>query len=522
MAESNGSPLFLGIDLGTSSCKVALTDAQGRIRGSETRSYPLSVKPDGGVEQDPEDWWKAVGAASSTLLERSSIDRRRIRSIGATGQWSGTVAVGSDGQVLRPAVLWMDTRGEPFVRALTSGFPSVSGYRLDKLYTWLKRTGGAPAHSGKDSLAHILYLKNREPDLYRSTRFFLEPKDYLNYRLTGTFSASWDNVVVTWVTDNRDPAAVRYDDHLFRLASLDPSKFPPLRSAIDRLGPTTPSAMANLGLSVAAEVVAGAGDMQASLIGTGCTRPSQFHLYLGTSSWLTAHVREKRTDVMHNIAALPSAIPGSYLVVATQESAGSSLAHVRELLYGPEEHAPTFEVLSELASQASPADGHLIYAPWLYGERAPVEDRHLRGAFFNLALGTHRPQLLRAVMEGVAYNTRWILGPVEKMARATAEPIRVAGGGARSPLWCQILADVLQRRVEVVEDPAYATARGAALLGAVGIGAASFDGIPDSVRTVRRCVPNPATVQVYDRMYAAYQRFHASNTRLYHELNRPS
>ncbi len=522
MVESREGRLFLGIDLGTSSCKVALTDAQGGVLGSEARSYPLSVKPDGGVEQDPEDWWKAVGAASLTLLEHSSIDRKRIRAIGATGQWSGTVAVGSDGQVLRPAVLWMDTRGEPFVRALTSGFPSVSGYRLDKLYTWLKRTGGAPAHSGKDSLAHILYLKGREPDVYRATRFFLEPKDYLNYRLTGTFSASWDNVVVTWVTDNRDPAAVRYDDRLFRLASLDPSKFPPLRSAIHRLGPTTSAAMANLGLSVPAEVVAGAGDMQASLIGTGCTRPSQFHLYLGTSSWLTTHVREKRTDVRHNIAALPSAIPGSYLVVATQESAGSSLAHVRELLYGPEEQAPAFEVLSDLASQAAPAEGHLLYAPWLYGERAPVEDRHLRGAFFNLALGTHRPQLLRAVMEGVAYNTRWILGPVEKMARARAEPIRVAGGGARSPLWCQILADVLQRSVEIVEDPAYATARGAALLGAVGIGAASFDQIPNSVRTVRRCVPSTASVQIYDRMYASYLRFHRSNARLYHELNGPS
>lgn len=515
-------PCFLGVDLGTSSCKVVLTDAAGTVLAEASGSYPLSLVHGGGVEQDPERWWGAIVAATRSLLRSpKAVDPSRIQAISVTGQWSGTVAVDREGRPLRPAILWMDTRGEPFVRELTAGFPSLSGYRVDKLLRWLRRTGGAPGHSGKDSLAHLLYLKAKEPEVYRSSRYFLEPKDYLNYRLTGTFSASWDNVVVTWVTDNRDPSAIRYDPALFRLAGLDPSKFPPLKSCVDLVGGLTPGAAEQLGLPPATPVVAGAGDMQASLIGAGCTRPFQFHLYLGTSSWLTAHVPFKRTDVVHNIASLPSAIRGSYLIVATQESAGSSLSYARDLLFGRGEAVPSFTELDAMAARVGPAEGGVLFTPWLYGERAPVEDRHLRGALVNLSLGVGREQVLRAVLEGVAYNTRWILDPVERLAGGhRADPIRVGGGGATSVLWCQILADVLQRTVEVVEGPAYATARGAALLAAVGTRHTTFEAVAKSSRTVQRFAPDPARAEIYERMFRSYLRFHRSNAPLFRDLNR--
>lgn len=515
----NEPPLFLGIDLGTSSCKVVLCEGSGRVLGGETGTYPLILGGAGAVEQDPEAWWRAIGSCSKALLSRLQVDLSRVAAIGATGQWSGTVAVGQDQKALRPAIIWMDTRGEPFVRELTGGFPSVEGYRLDKLFTWLRRTGGAPAHAGKDSLAHILYLKHQEPDVYRATHRFLEPKDFLNLRLTGSFSASWDNVVVTWVTNNRDPARVVYDDRLFRLASLDRAKFPPLKAPTDQVGCLTPEAGRALGLPSGIPVVAGAGDMQASLVGCGCVRPGQFHLYLGTSSWLTAHVPFKRTDVSHNIAALPSALTGSYLIVATQESAGSSLAYARELLFDRSTGLPPYEELVALAARAKPAEGGVLFTPWLYGERAPVEDRNLRGAVFNLSLGTGRAQLLRAVLEGVAYNTRWILDPVERMAGARAEPIRVGGGGGRSPLWCQILADVLQRTVEVIADPEYATSRGAAMLGAVGTGHLRVEALSGSVPMLRRHVPDPSVRATYDDMFRAYVRFHAANSAGFRALN---
>jgi xylulokinase len=512
-------PLFLGIDLGTSSCKVVLVTSRGKVIGGASASYPLMLSEGGGAEQDPEAWWKAIASASSKVLAKSGSDPARISAVGATGQWSGTVAVDRQGAPLRPAIIWMDTRGEPQVRSLTSGFPSVSGYRVDKLLTWVRRTGGAPAHSGKDSLAHILYLREKEPEVYRKAFRFLEPKDYLNLRLTGTFTASWDHTVVTWVTDNRDPSDVRYDPRLLRLAGIDGGKLPTLHRSTDVIGTTTATASAQLGIPPGTRVVAGAGDMQASLIGTGCTSPFQFHLYLGTSSWLTAHVPFQRTDVFHNMASFPSAIPGSYLIVATQESAGGALGYARDLLFGTGADAPTFAEVDAWAARARPAEGSVIVAPWLYGERAPVEDRDLRGAVFNLSLGSGRAQVLRAVMEGVAYNTRWILDPVERLAGRRADPIRVAGGGANSALWCQVLSDVLDRRVDVVEEPAYATARGAALLGAVGVGASSFAAIAGAPTVVRSFAPRSPNVKLYDRMFAKFLRFHRVNAPLFRELN---
>lgn len=519
MAGPSVGPLFLGIDLGTSSCKVAVVDQLGGVVRGETERYPLLLSPDGAVEQDPEAWWSAVGAASTRLFAALPEAKGRLAAVGATGQWSGTVAVDEAGRPLRRAILWMDTRGEPYVRALTAGFPSISGYRLDKLVRWLRKTGGAPAHSGKDSIAHILYLQHREPEVYRAARGFLEPKDYLNVRLTGTLAASWDHVVLDWVTDNRDPSAIRYDPALFRLAGVDPTKFPPLKSPVDRIGTVTSEAASRLGIPEGLPVVAGAGDMQASLVGTGCTRPYQYHLYLGTSSWLTAHVPYKRTDLFHNIASLPSAMPGSYLIVATQESAGSSLDYARDLLFGGGDGAPSYPEVDALAAKAAPAEGGLLFAPWLYGERAPVENRDLRGALVNLSLSSGRSQVLRAVMEGVAYNTRWIQSPVEKMGGHPAEPIRMAGGGARSALWCQILADVLHRSVEVGPDPTYATARGAALLGAVGTRAVTFEQIAASTKVVSRFVPDPGRSRTYDRMFERFLEFHRGNTRLFGRLN---
>ncbi len=519
MTTSTHGDVFLGIDLGTSSCKVVIAERAGKILARATRTYPLTLKNAGGVEQDPQNWWMAICEATRETLQTGDIDPRRITAIGATGQWSGTVAVGSNGKPLRPAIIWMDTRGAPYIHRLTSGFPGIAGYRFDKLIQWLRKTGGAPAHAGKDSLAHVLYLKHEEPEVYRSTRCFLEPKDYVNLQLTGVFAASWDNVVVTWITDNRDAANIRYDEGLIGMAGLDREKFPHLKASSDIVGKVTAEAAGDLGIPVGVPVVAGAGDMQASLLGSGCVRPNQFHLYVGTSSWLTAHVPYKRTDLSHNIASLPSAIRGLYVIASTQESAGSSLTYVRDLLFGPGDAAPSYEALSALAGQATPAEGRILFAPWPYGERAPVEDRDLRAAFFNLSLSAGRPQLVRTVLEGIAYNTRWMLSPVEKLAGHRAEPIRIGGGGAGSPLWCQIFSDVLDRRIETVAEPAYATARGAAALAALGTMKVTLSDIEAAIPTDRTYTPQPTNVLLYERMYQAFLRYHARTSELYRELN---
>ena len=182
--------LILAIDLGTSGPKVGLITPQGNVVACEIEATKLDILPGGGAEQDPDDWWAAIRTATARLLADNPDAVGDIKAIGCTSQWSGTVAVDRDGRHLIPAIIWMDSRGAPYVRQIIGGFPRIEGYGLSHLIAWVRRTGGIPTHSGKDPIAHILYIKHQLPDIYRHTYKFLEPKDYLNLRLTGLFASS--------------------------------------------------------------------------------------------------------------------------------------------------------------------------------------------------------------------------------------------------------------------------------------------------------------------------------------------
>src|SRR5262249_34087550 len=345
----------------------------------------------------------------------------------------------------------------------------------DKLARWIRKTAGIPAHSGKDSLAHILWLKHEEPEAYRAASLFLEPKDWLNLRLTGKAAASFDSIALHWVTDNPRPGQIRYDPGLLRLAGVAGSKLPALRAATDILGPLLPGPAAELGVPAGLPVVVGTPDLHSAAIGSGATRDFQAHLYVGTSSWLTCHVPYKKTDLLHNMASLPSAIPGRYFVANEQETAGAALKFLRDrVLFDGSPPAGAYREFDRMAGQSPPGSGGVIFTPWLYGERTPVEDRFVRGGVHNPSLSATRDDLVRAVFEGVALNARWLLRAVERFTGHTLDPIRFIGGGARSAVWCQIFADVLGRTVEQVADPVNANARGAAMLAAVALGELTF------------------------------------------------
>ena len=199
---------------------------------------------DGGVEQDPDEWWKAIVCATRRLLERRLAPVSEIGGICCTGQWSGTVAVDEAGAPLRNAIIWMDARGAPYVSKITGGLVAMDGYGLDKVWAWVRRTGGIPTHSGKDSIAHILFLRDQHRNIYDRTHKFLEPKDYINLRLTGSFATSVDSITLHWVTDNRDLLNVNYDDRLLKLATLDRRKLPDIRQSTEVLGPILPQVAA--------------------------------------------------------------------------------------------------------------------------------------------------------------------------------------------------------------------------------------------------------------------------------------
>jgi xylulokinase len=523
----NNNPLILAIDLGTSGPKVALVTPAGRVLGSEVEPTDILLLPNHGAEQDPDDWWAAIRRAVHRLLARGLAPVDAITGVCCTSQWSGTVPVDENGRHLTNAIIWMDARGQPYVQKLTRGPVVVDGYGLDKVWTWVRRTGGIPTKSGKDSVAHILYLKHEKPAIYQAAYKFMEPKDYLNLRLTGRFAASFDSITLHWVTDNRDIDAIDYDPALLKMAGLEREKLPDLKRAVDILGPILPEVAADLGLSEQVQVVMGTPDIHSAAVGSGAVRDYAAHLYVGTSSWIACHLPFKKTDLFHNMATLPSAIPGRYLLINEQEIAGGALNFLRDNIFfaddglgtGPAP-ADVFQRFDRLVMAAPPGSGGVLFAPWLQGERTPVDDSKVRGGFHNVSLSTTRGELIRAVYEGVALNSRWLLYYVEKFIKRKLDAINLVGGGALGDVWCQIYADVLGRTIHQVADPIQVNARGAGLLGAVGLGYINVDEIDEQVEIAATYEPNPANQELYDNLYAAFTDLYKQNRKLYAKLSK--
>jgi xylulokinase len=487
---------------------VSLDD--GRVLEREREPVGLRVLPGGGVEQSPDEWWRATAAACRRLAARAGGE---VAAVAVTAQWAGTVPVGADGQALSDALIWMDARGAPFVRRAAGGPVRVAGYGPLRLLRWLRRTGGAPALSGRDPFGHILYLRHERPQVYADAALLLEPADWLGLRLTGRAATTAVTATLHWLTDTRDLDRIRYDDGLVRAAGVDARKLPELLPTNSVLGPLTEAAAAELGIAPGAPVVAGTPDTMSAAVGAGAVADGAAHLYVGTSSWLSCHVDFKRTDPQHGIASLPSALPGRYLVSDEQETAGASLEKASALL-----GAGIDELLAEAAS-VPPGAGRVLFAPWLNGERTPVDDHLVRGGWFNVGLDTTRAQLARATLEGVALNLRWMQRPVERFAKRRLDPLAFVGGGARSELWCQIMADVLRREVRQVADPVDANVRGAALLAGLALGELRVEDIPGRVSVAASYRPQPETRATYDALFEAFRGLYKSTRRLYRRLN---
>jgi xylulokinase len=517
----------LAIDLGTSGPKVALVSSAGEVLSWEFEPCALSLLPSGGAEQDPDEWWAAISKATRRLLGRHVIHASSISAVSCTGQWSGTVAVGQDGKPLMRAIIWMDTRGAPYVRRITGGPLQIQGYAPTKLVRWLRLTGGVPTHAGKDPIAHILFLKAERPEIYKATHKFLEPKDFLNYRLTGRYAASFDSIGLHWLTDNRDIRHVAYDPGLIRLSGIELAKLPDLKQGTDILGPIRADVADELGLKRDIPVVVGSPDLHSAAVGSGAVGDYEAHLYVGTSSWMTCHLPDKKTDLVHNMASLPSGIPGRYLVANEQEAAGASLTFLLDTIIGAPDQSDgsggrgySYSDLDRMAERAVPGSHGLIFTPWLFGERTPVEDPTIRGAFVNLSLSTSREDVVRSVFEGVAFNMRWLLTYLEGFVRHRLDPIRIVGGGGQSDVWCQIFADVFDRTIDQVKDPHLANLRGAALLAFMGMGDVGIDDIRRRAAVGNSYTPRDENRKTYDILYQEFLNIYQSHRSICARLNK--
>ncbi len=506
---------ILAIDLGTSGCKAAVVELSGVVKAWEFCPVDTLLLPGGGAEQDPAAWWRAITAACASAVAKSGPARNTIIAVCANTQGEGTLPVDEAGTPLCNAILWMDTRGAGHLRKQVGGPISVSGYSLPKILNYLRLTGGAPSLTGKDPAGHILYLKRERPEIYARAAKFLNVLDYINFRLTGRIVSTDDSILTSWVTDNRTPGKITLNDTLCGYLGVSRDRFPVPVPCTTVLGEVDAAFAAAVGISPRTPVVAGCIDVSAAAVGSGSVRDNEVHLYLGTSSWLAAHVPRKKTDIGHAIGAVPCARPDKYLMIALQATAGGNVNFLRDNVFFPDDGLTPggppkdeLQVMDRVAEGSPPGARGLLYTPWIYGERAPIEDHTIRAGLINLSLEHTRGDIVRAVLEGVAMNTRWLLGPVERFLGQTSGPIAAVGGGAVSNVWCQILADVLDRPIRQTHKPIEANVRGSVYIAGVALGEITFDDIPGLAGIQRTYEPRAVHRAMYDLHFAEFQHLY--------------
>jgi len=483
--------LCLAVDLGTGGPKVGLIGLDGRAHSQEFHPVATTFGPGRSATQDPVEWWELICASARRLIGVDALTASRVAAVAVTGQWASTVPVDANGLPTGPCISWQDMTGGSLVRAKIGGH--VSGYTARNVLRWIRHTGGAPSLSGADPIGHMLSFIARHPDAAAATRWYLEPVDYLTMRFTGAATASHASMQGAWLTDNRRLGSMTYDQRLLGALGLSDDKLAPLHPIGSVVGTVTTDIAADLGISPETVVLTGLPDLQAAAVGAGATTLFATHLALSTTSWISCPIDKKKTDVSHSIATVPGLTNDSYLVVNNQDTGAKALEWFRGILAsaGP---ALSYDELTSLAAAASPGSGGVLFSPWLGGERSPVADRRARGGFTNVSLSSGPAELARAVLEGVAANSRWLFGHVERFCDRELTPIRMVGGGARSALWCQIFADALDRPVEQVPDPMFAQLRGMATMASVALGLQTLDEIDKDRVHGRHFEPEPSGV----------------------------
>jgi xylulokinase len=506
MAGGDPGTFIVAHDVGTSGVKSVLTDARGTVLARHITGYPTHFPQPGWAEQETGDWWRAVSAGSRQVTAALPTGGD-VACLTFSSQMLGLVPMGADGTVLRRPVIWLDGRAGPEATAVMR---RLGGPRV------FSRLAGATL-TGKDGIPKLRWLRDHEPEVWRGMACFLDVGGYLTYRCTGRMSMDWTEASVygfdlrrkTWLTG------------IMRYAGIDPAKLPPLLRPTEIAGVLTREAAGDLGLRQGTPVVAGLGDAPAAAIGAGAVGPGDTHAYLGTSGWIGVTTAGHPTG-RHGIAVIASGDPDHNLLIAEMETGGECFAWLAAEMYQADAtgRPEAYRRMDADAARVPPGSGLLLFTPWMYGERVPVADTFLRSAFLNLGPGHHREHMVRAVLEGVCFNYRWTLERLGHDFHVTPARLRVIGGGARSAVWMQILADVTGLPVETVRDPENAGAVGAALAAGVALGIhPDFASLRGLVEAGSCAEPRPECGPVYDFLFGEYRHAYRRLRGFYHALN---
>jgi xylulokinase len=508
-------PWILAIDLGNGGPKVAVVDMEDRLRAVCVREVSVHIGIDGAATQDAHEWWVQLVAAAHEAVSLSGVDRGGLHAVAITGQWGSTVPVDEAGHPVGPVLLWADTRAGKYMHEVVGGRISYQGLSPAKVIPWVRRTGGAPTPTGADPTGHSMLLQREYPEVHRRAAHLLEPVDYLGMRFTGRAAATPASMILSWLTDNRLGRAAEYDAGLVRRARRDPALLPPLIPTGSVLGPLLNEVADQLGLPSGAPVIAGIPDLHAAVIGSGAVDPYATHVSISTTAWIGARVPFKKTDILHSIATVQGLDAAHPIVGNNHETGGSALRWLKEQVFPDLSYA---DLITRAGTAPAGCEG-VVFTPWLNGERSPVEDRLIRGSFLNVSLRTDQSTLIRAAMEGVAFNARWLFDSYEKFVGRRVPSVRIIGGGAQSELWCQMHAYALDRPVERPADPRDAQLKGAALWARVCLGEMTLEQAGSRAVITDTFLPDGPDAGVYADLYAEFRLLYSTLRKTHHRLN---
>ncbi|RPD99709.1 carbohydrate kinase [Candidatus Pantoea deserta] len=489
---------IMTFDIGTSSLKAALIDRLGKVVAEGGTSYPVDQPEPGWAEQDPELIWKHICETSQSVISRSAVTHDEIQAVVFVAPWKNIICLNEAGELLRDSIIWMDSRAAKQAEKLNAAAGRFIG-------------------TGQEYWPRLMWVKEHEPELWQQSAHIVGLNTWFKFKATGNLLTEPSDDFIR----SQNPELNDYYQSVLNAAGLtgDIDKFPPARDSYEAVGTLQETAASQLGIRAGVPVMGGFGDLVAITWGVGRSQLRDNHLYFGTSSWLVSIINKRSELDAPLYFSIDKATEGAVFALQTGCLA---LDWVVNQVYRVERtvlESDIYSLIGKEVNQIPPGSDGVIATHWMTGELAPFS-KNAKGLFLNLTISHDRRHMARAMMESICFTHRHNIERLNALSGTTLDHIRVVGGGAVSDVWMQMLADILQIRIQIPEAPRYTGTLGAYYCAAIGLGwLESLAEVADNISIQKEFLPNPANRDAYDRHYRIYMKIHPALKDIHRELN---
>ena len=533
----------IAYDIGTTGVKTCLFEIDKTIvlKAASSCGYGLYMVENGGAEQDFDEWWKAMADTTNDIFKSKEVKKLGVKpsdieGISFCSQMQGLVCLDKDCNVIRRPMSYMDQRAKEEIKKGIANGIQIAGANVFKLLPYLYLTG-AVSCSVKDPIWKYKWIEAHEPENFKKIYKIVDVKESIIAKMTGRIIMTPDSAFGQLLYDTRK-GHEGWSKFVCKMVGVNPDHLADIVKSTDVVGGLTEAAAKDLGLVAGIPVFGGGGDASLIGVGAGAVLPGDTHIYSGTSGWVGTVVEKQTVDTGAMIAAIVGAQDGKFNYFAEHETSGKCLEWVKNHLALDEigiylkkkditesdenyeaEYTSLYDYLSKVMKETPAGSNGVIFTPWLHGNRCPFEDPNAAGMFFNINIETGKRDLIRSVIEGVCFQNRWMYEQEAKKV-SVSDTVRFVGGGALSDVTCQILADVLQKKVETVASPQNVGAVGAAAVIGVGIGAIpNLEAVKDFIPAEKTFTPNPENKAVYDKNFEVFKTLYPNNKKAFKALN---